>query len=79
MKDELGRNIPVTLTRAELVLLQEALAKLGNAECFESTLNEAEKRTIWNLECVCERLNDKAFSPNYDEVLASASAMVLKS
>lgn len=79
MSDGLGRKVAVTLTRAELLLLQEALAKLGNTDCFESTLTDAEKRTLWNLESECERLNDKAFSPNYDEVLTSASAVVLKS
>ncbi|WP_417668586.1 hypothetical protein [Roseibium sp.] len=75
---QLREQATIKLTKAELIVLHEAIGKLGGSEFFEQTLRDAEKRAVWNLECECERLNEMAFSPDYEKILIQASALLLE-
>jgi hypothetical protein len=77
MLGNMSSQLNITLSQDEVLLLFEALAKLGDKACLD-VLSEEERSAVWRIEGLCEKSADTIFDPNYREGLDRAKAMARK-
>jgi hypothetical protein len=70
------REVNITLTKSEVLVLFELLTRYSNGEIDQSltVLDHAERQALWNLCCCFEKELAEPFSPKYAEFLAAAKA-----
>jgi hypothetical protein len=66
---KLNKEVELKLTIAESMVLSDFISKIDR---FEDKLSEEEKRALWNLDCVLEKVLTEPFVKNYSETLEQA-------
>lgn len=67
----MGDAITLQLTGDEALVLFEFLARWDEAGVFDIQ-DQAEQRTLWNLQCLLEKQLVEPFQPNYKALVKAA-------
>ena len=67
--------ISLSLTKQEALVLFDQLSRFSNTGAFTFE-DQSERRVLWNVCCLLEKVLVEPFMGNYGELLASARASV---
>lgn len=65
-------NISLTLNKDEAIVLFEWLARFNEGSKESDFEDQAEQRTLWNLEATLESALAEPFSADYDKIVEAA-------
>jgi len=69
-------KINIGLTKEEAIVLFEFLARFNEQERKELFEDQAEKRVLWDIECILEKELSEPFSSDYLEIVKKAREKV---
>ena len=71
MIDDSEEKVIIELSKSEALVLFEFLARTSDDDSL-TVADQAERRALWNLECLFEKALVEPFLPNYLELLEQA-------
>ena len=71
MIDDCEEKVIIELSKSEALVLFEFLARTSDDDSL-MVADQAERRALWNLECLFEKALVEPFLPNYLELLEQA-------
>jgi len=70
-------KVTLELTNSEALVLFEWISRFNKGEKMKDTLeDQAEKRVLWDIECMLEEVLAEPFAKNYDVLLEKARSEV---
>jgi hypothetical protein len=72
----MAREAPILLSRAEIIVLSDALARLDDD--LERALSPAERQAFWTLGAALEKANPIALAADYRTHVEAAQAFLLE-